>query len=68
MDEKVYIIRYGHDVIVHDHLSQRRIVLQEAVDVLRQVEDDDDQDQHRDGEEERPDVFLEDICVYLSHL
>ena len=43
-------------------------MLQETVDVFGHIEDDDDQNQHRDGEKESPQVLLEDICVYFFHL
>ena len=67
MNKKVDIIRYRHDVIIHYHALPRGVVLQETVDVFGQIEDDDHQKQHGDGEKECTDVLLEDICVYLSH-
>ena len=67
MDEEINIIRNRHEIIVHYHPLPRRIVLQEAVDVIRHVENDDDQDEHRNGEEKRADEFLEYVEVDLLH-
>ena len=67
MDEQVDLIRYRHDGVVDHHPLPRRIVFQEAVDVFGHIENDNDQNQHRDGKKESAKILLEDICVYFSH-
>jgi hypothetical protein len=61
--EKVNKIRYERHIIMERHFSEACFVFYEAVDVLRDVEHHDDENQQTDREEKRSDIFLEYVPV-----
>ena len=65
--EHVYEVRDVVKVVVEDDRTQRGLVLDEVIDVLRQVDDDDDADDEQQRYEEGQDELLDDVAVdYLQ--